>query len=204
MLAVLAVFEGRSTRKKSRVALAARIANANEGFGCRLLGQVTPTRLFMQLPILGSCNCFSPGLRPLLRCFGAAFWRSLLSQTSSWENHTCSFVSTLPYSFELCRHKPLRLPKSARQGKVELLLCTYTDLDSRQGKVLGISSWSGVPSAPAERLSSLLCSLRILLAWQWNRPSTPVVLDPPNLGYWTDSSNWDLVGRPGKAETTFA
>lgn len=161
------------------------------------------------------CNCqywglatvFLAGLASaatVLYLFGAAFWRSLLSQTSSWENHTCSFVSTLPYSFELCRHKPLRLPKSARQGKVELLLCTYTDLDSRQGKVLGISSWSGVPSAPAERLSSLLCSLRILLAWQWNRPSTPVVLDPPSLGYWTDSSNWDLVGRPGKAETTFA
>lgn len=28
------------------------------------------------------------------------------------------------------------------------------------------------------------------------------MLDPPNLGYWTDSSNWHLVGRPGKAETT--
>jgi hypothetical protein len=31
----------------------------------------------MQLPILWTCNCFSLGLRPLLRCFGAAFWRSL-------------------------------------------------------------------------------------------------------------------------------
>lgn len=152
--------------------------------------------------------CFSPGLRPLLRCFTSSVQlsggRFCLRHQTGRITRVPVFVSTLPYSFELCRHKPLRLPKSARQGKVELLLCTYTDLDSRQGKVLGISSWSGVPSAPAERLSSLLCSLRILLAWQWNRPSTPVVLDPPNLGYWTDSSNWDLVGRPGKAETTFA
>jgi hypothetical protein len=160
-----------------------------------------------------SCNCQYWGLatvsrRACDRCCGASVQlsggRFCLRHQTGRITRVPVFVSTLPYSFELCRHKPLRLPKSARQGKVELLLCTYTDLDSRQGKVLGISSWSGVPSAPAERLSSLLCSLRILLAWQWNRPSTPVVLDPPNLGYWTDSSNWDLVGRPGKAETTFA
>jgi hypothetical protein len=56
-----------------------------------------------------------------------------------------------------------------------------------------------VPNAFRHSSALYVC---IQLAWQWNRPSRPVVLDPPDLSYWTDSSNWDLVGRPVKAETT--
>jgi hypothetical protein len=138
-----------------------------------LLGQVTPTRL-CDCQYCGLCNCFSPGLRPLLRCFGAAFWRSLLSQTSNWEGHTCTFVSTLLYSFELCRHKQLRLPKSARQGKVEYNLHIHR---SRQqtGQGLGdlILEWSTVYACRTPFVTPLLSTYLAGMAMELSQQAGP-------------------------------
>jgi hypothetical protein len=71
-------------------------------------------------------------------------------------------VASFPhYCILSCVVTSHRVNRSRHDREKVELFCTYTDLDSRQGKVLGISSWGGVQSTPAERLSSLFCPLRI-------------------------------------------
>jgi hypothetical protein len=127
------------------------------------------------------------------------------SQTSSWGKKPW-----FPHdSSGLCRHKPLSLPKSARYGKVEEYSARPPILTADRARSWGshliFLEWSTVLRLPnACRHPSIL--LVCVSCWHdgmaWNRPSRLVVLDPPKVGYWMDSSKWDLDGRrAGKAET---
>jgi hypothetical protein len=101
------------------------------------------------------------------------------------------------------------------------VLCTSTDLDSRQGKVLGISSHLLGP-APAERLSSPLnpSRLRILLAydgmawheivpagWSCSIPLRWAIGWIARNGIWTDGGparqkRWPIQETPAKHAPT--
>lgn len=152
-----------------------------ERFGCRLFGQVARMRLDVHaqvepLPILWDSDC---SLSAVLCCADAAVVRCSFfggSDTKPGALDTARRKASFPhYSFEL----PPCVSSQATEfhwSRRDTALCTYTDLDSRQDKVLGISTCNGVRSTPNKRLfvtpPSFAYRPRRLARWPCSIPLT--------------------------------